>query len=231
MFITLTNASKGKPYSLDQNIENCKQIGIRSISMWVGWYNIYEEQSWRWAQADTPQNSTEVKIQPGLYSFSDLVELLTSQIENFTITVNKTNGLINMNIPPDHQVWLPAAIRYLLGLEDEDWLSAGEYEGDRAVEFSPKRILIYLKQLSTSKNIESKNQRLELSQLLGVIPISSESFGGYTTINFDQPIFKDLACSSKINELDFDFKMQWGNGNKHKLDNHSQPIDLILEIK
>ena len=44
-------------------------------------------------------NSTEVKIQPGLYSFSDLVEILTSQVKGFVITVNRTNGLINMIIP------------------------------------------------------------------------------------------------------------------------------------
>ena len=85
----------------------------------------------------------EVKIQPGLYSFSDLVQMLTGQVEDFTITVNRTNGLINMIIPAGYQVWLPEAIRYLLGLEDDDsigWLTAGEYEGDRAVEFSPKRL-------------------------------------------------------------------------------------------
>ena len=86
---------------------------------------------------------------------------------------------------------MPEAIRYLLGLEDEDWLSAGEYEGDRAVEFSPKRLLIYLKQLYTSANFElSKNQHLEPSQLLGVIPISSKKFGEYATISFDNPRFK-----------------------------------------
>ena len=60
-----------------------------------------------------------------------------------------------MIIPAGYQVWLPEAIRYLLGLEDEDWLSAEEYEGDRAVEFSLKRLLVYLKQLSTSANFES----------------------------------------------------------------------------
>ena len=102
-----------------------------------------------------------------------------------------------MIIPAGYQVWLPDAIRYLIGLEDEDWFSAGEYEGDRAVEFSPRRLLIYLKQLSTSKNFESKHfesntQQLEPSQLLGVIPITSKSFGEYIAINFDNPIFKDL---------------------------------------
>ena len=35
MFITLTYVSRGKPYSLNQPIESCKQIGIRTISMWV----------------------------------------------------------------------------------------------------------------------------------------------------------------------------------------------------
>ena len=160
--------------------------------------------------------------------------MLTGQVESFTITVNRTNGLINMIIPAGYEIWLPEAIRYLLGLEDDDWLTAGEYEGDRAVEFSPKRLLIYLKQLSTSTNFESKHLEknqlgLEPSQLLGVIPISSKSFGEYTTVSFDNPLFKDLNCN--INELDFDFKIEWANGKRDKLDNHSQPIDLILEIK
>ena len=125
---------------------------------------------------------------------------------------------------------MPEVIRYLLGLEDKDWLSAGEYEGDRAVKFSPKRLFIYLKQLSTSVNFKlSKYQHLEPSQLLGVIPISSKKFGEYATISFDNPLFKNLNCNS-INELDFDFKIEWANG-KRELDNHSQPIDLILEIQ
>ena len=119
----------------------------------------------------------KLKFSRGYIVFSDLVETLTSQVEGFTITVNRTNGLINMIIPAGHEIFLPEAIRYLLGLEDDDsigWLTAGEYEGDRAVEFSPKRLLVYLKQLSTSTNFESKNQRLEPSQLLGVITISSK---------------------------------------------------------
>ena len=230
MFLTLTDASRGKPYSLNQPLEGCRQIGIRTIFMWVGWYNIYTEQTWRWALENLPNNSTEVKIQPGLYSFSDLVQMLTGQVEGFTITVNRTNGLINMIIPAGYQVWLPEAIRYLLGLEDEDWLSAGEYEGDRAVEFSPKRLLVYFKQLSTSTNFEFKNQYLEPSQLLDVIPLSSKSFDEYIVINVDNPLFKNLNCSS-INELDFDFKIEWANGKRDKLDNHFQPIDLILEIQ
>ena len=147
MFITLTDVSRGKPYSLNQPIESYTTFtknkvgdGLRKVNLAI---------------------LLKLKFTRGLYSFSDLVEILTSQVEGFVITVNRTNGLINMIIPAGYQVWLPEAIRYLLGLEDEDWLSAGEYEGDRAVEYSPKRLLIHLKQLSTSTNFEpSKNQQL-----------------------------------------------------------------------
>ena len=179
----------------------------------------------------------KLKFSRGYIVVSDLVETLTSQVEVFTIPVNRTNGLIHMIIPAGHEIFLPEAIRYLLGLEDDDsigWLTAGEYEGDRAVEFSPKRLLIYLKQLSTSTNFEStqlsKNQLLEPSQLLGVIPISSKRFGEYDAISGDNPLFKNLNCSD-VNELDFDFKIEWANGKRDKLDNHSQHIDLILEVK
>ena len=40
MFITLRDVSKGKPLSLNKSIESCKQIGIRAVYMWVGWYNM-----------------------------------------------------------------------------------------------------------------------------------------------------------------------------------------------
>ena len=33
MFLTLADVSRGKPYSLNQPIESCKQIGIRTIFM------------------------------------------------------------------------------------------------------------------------------------------------------------------------------------------------------
>ena len=238
MFITIKDASKGKPYTLQEPIDNSNRkltIGIKSIFAWVGWYNIYEEQTWRWAVNGGA--STKVKIEAGLYTFSQLVELLTDKIEGFSITVNKANGLIDMVIPPRHQVLLPEPIQYLLGLENDGWFAEGytgdrafEYTGDRVIEFLPKRILVYFKQLSTTGNLENNNQKLDPSQLLGIIPMPAESFGESFTINYEKPHFK-LLQSGTISELDFDFKVEWGNGVKHKLDNHSQPIDLVLEIK
>ena len=232
MFITITDASKGKPYTLVEPIDNSHgnaMIAIQSLTLYVGWYNIYKPQTWRWTKRSEGTLSTEVKLQAGLYSFQELVERLTNEIEGFSITVNKANGKIDMIIPPDYDIFLPDPIRYALGLEDEGWLSAGEYEGDRAVEFLPKRILIYLKQLSTTNNLVNKNQQLQNSQLLGVIPMCTKSFGESYIINFENPLFKQLSPGS-ISQLDLDLKVQWGNGIQHKLDNHDQPIDLVLEI-
>ena len=232
MFITISDVSKGKPFTLEDPFDNSNgklTIGIKSIFTWIGWYNIYGEEIVRWGlKAGGP--TQEVKIKPGLYEFSKLVDILVSSIDNLSITVNPINGLITMIIPTGVHIWLPDSIRYLLGLDDEGWLDSEEYIGDRAVEFSPKRILIYSKQLSTTSNIESKNQQLGPSQLLGIIRMSTKPFGESFTINFENPHFKRLTTGI-INELDFDFKVEWGNGIKHKLNNHSQPIDLILEVR
>ena len=144
--------------------------------------------------------------------------------------VNRNNGLINIVIPLGYQIWLTDPIRHVLGLEDSGWLEA-EYDGDSAVEFSPKRILVYLRQLSTTNNLLNNNQKLVSSQILSIIPMSTKSFGESFTINFENPHFRFLQTNNAINELDFDFKVEWGNGVQHKLDNHEQPIDLVLEIK
>ena len=47
MFITIKDASKGKPYTLEDPFDNSGgklTIGIKSIFIWIGWFNIYEEE-------------------------------------------------------------------------------------------------------------------------------------------------------------------------------------------
>jgi hypothetical protein len=234
MFITITNVSKGKPFTLQEPIDNTDgkmKIGIRSISMWVGWYNIYKEQTCRWG-LKAAGASHKINIKPGLYNFNQLAEVLTSEVENLTLSVNPINGLIDMAVPPGIQLFLTEAVRYLLGIDDSDWLE-GEYEGDREVEFIPKQIHINLRQLSASNNLLNNDQNFESSQVLGFIPMSLKSknlLGGYIEKTISNPIFKRLTSGS-IHELDFDFKVEWGNEKMYKLDNHSQPIKLVLEIK
>jgi hypothetical protein len=231
MYITINGAENGKPFTLQETIDNSSgklKIGLKSISTWIGWYNIYEQQTVRWGVVG--RESQDLTIPAGLYNFSELSDILTSGIENFTLTVNRANGLIVANIPATIQIWFPDPIRYLLGLDDEGWLETGEYLGDRAIEFNPKRILIYLRQVSTTDNKSNERSIVVGSQLFGIIRPTSQPFGRSFTVDYENPRFR-LLQSGILNELDFDFKLEWGNGVRHKLNNHSQPIDLVLEIK
>ena len=94
---------------------------------------------------------------------------------------------------------------------------SGDYIGDRPPEFTPKRLLIFLKQLSTSENYENNNQLLQPSQLLYSLPLSAEEFGSFHTIKVDIPQFKQLQ--NNVHELDFDFKVEWSNGVKLCINN------------
>ena len=228
--ITITDASKGKPYRLLEHIasDNPARIGVKRISGRIGWYNISEDLEWRYAVSGQSP-SEPIKIRSGLYNFDGLVKQFTDQIDGLNIEVNNYNGKIDMSIPDTYQIWFPDRVRSMLGLDDENWIAAGGYDGDRAIEFSPRRVLLYLKQLSTTGNLQSDNATLTTSQLLGFVNLSNGAFGDYFVTNYEKPSFKKLQATD-ISELDFDFKIEWRDRTE-KLDNHSQPLDLVLEIK
>ncbi len=71
-----------------------------------------------------------------------------------------------MAVPANYEIWLPKFVRKMIGLNDDDWLSTGEYIGDHSIEFSPQRIKIHLRQLNTSRNLKNEGQTLSGSQLL-----------------------------------------------------------------
>ena len=219
MFITITNARKGKPHRLLEQVDGC-QIGIKSISGRVGWYNIKEELEWRYTYQGP---SDPITIEPGLCNFDTLVETLTSEIDGFEINVNKNTGKISMTIPAEYEILLPDPVKKILGIDDEGVLTEGEYVGDHAVEFSPQRIEIYLRQLNTSKNLASRSND---SQLLGFVPLSTAGFGEHFSTTYENPCMKALQ-HREIHELDLDFKVVWSDRTE-KLDNHNQPLDLEL---
>ena len=224
MFITISDAAKGKPFSLQEPLTQCSQIAIHRIDMWVGYYNIYEDQTCRWA-LEGEEESQVLIVESGLYNFTELVEHIA--FDGLSITDNRTKGLVEISIPAGVHLWLSEPIRYLLGIDEPGWLT-GDYIGDRPPEFTPKRLLIFLKQLSTTGNYENKNQLLQPSQLLHSIPLSAEEFGSFHTIKVDTPQFKQLE--NTVHELDFDLKVEWNNGVRHKLNNHGEPITLVLSI-
>ena len=229
MIVRITNASKGKPFSFETPLDNQSgniKIAIKRITVWSGWYNIYEQTAIRWGR--TKQESQKALIEPGFYNFEDLTQKIMESVENLSIEVNYKTGLVDVTVPAGIEIWLPDPIKYMLGIDESGWINTN-YEGDRPVEFSPKRLLIFLKQLSTTGNYHSQNQNLRQSQLLKTIPISPEPFGTHSTFEFQNPDCI-LLTSGSINKLDFDFKVEWGNGKLDKLNNHSLPIDLDLHI-
>ena len=231
MHLRIDDVSKGT-FTLPEPIDNQEgklKIGIRSMGYWVGIYNITEIQSCRWARSGEP--GTDFQIQPGLYTFKGLARDLKKVVKGLTMLLDKTTGLVHLSLPEEVSLWVPDAVKELFGLDDEGWLQ-GRHVSDRPVEFLPVGgINIYLDQLSTSNNLStSKKNNLVKSNLLGNIPMLSENFAQHFSLNFDKPAFKDLTTGN-INQLEFSLKLQWRDGTEQKLDNHSLPIGLELEIK
>ena len=234
MLIKIEDITKGifrLPMSID-NQDGRLKIGIKSIGCWVGFYNIYEEQTCQ--KADNSQEIaeiTEFKIKPGLYTFKEISRTLRKKVEGLNLALNKITGLIDLSLPENIDVWLPSAVKYMIGLEDDNKWLRGNYDGDKPVEFLPAGgISIHLVQLSTTNNIASKSNNLVNSNLLGNIPMLSENFGQYFSVQYDNPTFVDLEAG-QINQLEFNLKQNWRNGVQHTLNNHTMPISLELEIK
>lgn len=230
MRIRIDDATKGS-FTLPQPIDNRNgqlKIGIRSIGYWVGIYNIYEDQPCRWGRSG--EDGTDFTIKPGLYNFKEISRDLRKAVKGLNLVLNKTNGIIELSIPGGVILWLPEAVKYMIGLEDDQWLQ-GDYVGDKPVEFVPAGgISIYLDEISTTDNYStSKSGNIINSNLLGHIPMLSENFGQYFSLYYDNPTFVNLT-TGLINQLEFRFKLGWRNGVQHKLNNHSMPISLELEI-
>ena len=261
MRIRIDDITKGTfrlPTPID-NQDGTLKIGIKSIGCWVGFYNIYEEQTCRSGRQG--EDSKVFKIKPGLYTFKEMSRMLRKKVEGLNLSLDKISGLVELSVPQGVDVWLTEPVRYMLGLDDNEWLQ-GENIGDYPVEFLPANgISIYLNELSTSnlstyskpKLINSEpperpqpgsvpdnpkpksvatqtSEGLVISNLLSNIPILSENFGQYFTIQFDNPLFLDLEAKL-INQLEFSTKIHWRNHVQDSLDNHSLPISLEVEIK
>ena len=160
-----------------------------------------------------------------LYSFEDLAEVFTSEINGLKIDVDRKTAKIYMTIPENIEIWLPDRVKKLFGIDDEGWLTEIGYIGDHSLEFSPQGISVYLKQLSTTDNFLNN----EPSQFLGFIPITDAQFGEYFMVEYDKPRMNAWK-NSAIHEIDFDFKIEFRD-RVVKLDNHSQPLKLELVIK
>lgn len=219
MYITITKWNK--PIRMEQPIDNSLgnlTIGLKSITMWVGYFNIKKRYRFKWSREGKEKNTN---IEAGLYSFQELAQVFTDAVPGLMLDVNKTNGLIELIVPENISIQIPQDVRNLIGLDDSGWLDEGIYSGDHAVNFLPKIMHVNLEELSTTNNIVDGKP----SQLLELVPLSSNEFGYSSTVQFPVAHYKRLQ-PGVISE--FNFKLFISG---KELDNHSQPIYLTLEIK
>lgn len=221
MYITIMNAQNKEPIRMEQPIDNSSgnlTIGLKSITMWVGYYNVKKKERFKWLRTDGQVQN--VQIEAGLYGFQELAQIFNANVPGLMLDVNKINGLIELIVPENIQIQINTDIREVLGLDDKGWLDTGTYTGDRAVNFLPKIMHVNLEELSTTNNIVNGKP----SQLLELVPLSSEAFGYSTTIQFPHAQYKRLQTGF-IHELNVKLLISG-----KELDNNSQPIYLTLEI-
>ena len=225
MFHTLSDVQDGKPYTLQEYIDNRSgglSVGLRSITFTVGWYNVESGESFSLASVGGDASTKE--IPPGLYTFTQIRDLIEETSKHVTLTVNKVNGLISLAVEDGWVVLLTDGLLSLLGLEDKSgvWLGPGTYAGTRPVNFSKRKLLrAHLEQISTIHNTVNGAP----STLLASTGLGCHSFGGIHTVRFERPEFKRLQAGT-ISELTISIRDE----NGILINNHGLTIEVSLEV-
>ena len=227
MFHTLTSVQRGEAVPLQKCIDNCNgdlRVGLRSITYCVGWFNIPSGESFSWGNDGSLIQTAEVS--PGLYSWAQLRDLLKQIHNGITLEVSRVNGLITLKVNHGWAIRLTDGILTLLGLDDGlsgKWLTAGNYSGDRPVNFTPTKMLyLHLEQINTTSSIVDGAP----SSLLCMVGIKCHSFGDIHTVRFEHPEFKHLRAGT-IHELEVKIRDDTGQ----ILDNHDLSVSLVLEVR
>jgi len=223
---TLLDVQRGEAVNLLRCIDNRDgrlYVGLRSITFTVGWHNIEQGETFSWRIAGGAEES--INIPPGLYWFDRLKNVLNLASPTHTLEVDKINGLITLRVEPGIEILLSDGLLKLLGLDDGlggVWLSAGEYTGDRPVNFGTRQELwVHLEEISTVENTVNGAP----STLLAAIGVGNHSYGDIRTIRYECPEYKRLQCGH-ITEFKITIRDKTGK----EISNHDLPIDATLEV-
>jgi len=121
-----------------------------------------------------------------------------------------------------------------MGLDDGlngQWLEAGTYKGDRLVDFTGTKTLhVHLDQINTSENGLNGPPTTPLCLVPAVSSGTSifvpSRFGDINAVRFQNPELKRLQAGM-LNELKITVKDDKGR----VMDNHGQPISIVVEIQ
>jgi len=227
MYHTLTNVQTGKTVSLLQPIDNRDghlQVGLQSITYTVGWHNVGVGEGFFWRNSDTSWQHQKL-LDPGLWSFSLLKDLVESSTDKVSLDVSKPNGMISLTIPTGLEVQFTDGLSKVLGLDDPPVggvLDAGTYSGDRPVNFAMTQTLhVHLGQINTTHNMLDGAP----STLLAVLGVGNQSFGDIATMVFATPQYKRLS-NGTVSELEVTICDDKGK----LVNNHDLPISVVLEV-
>ena len=222
MFHVLSNVQTGEATSLLRPIDNrqgTKQVALRAITCWVGWYNVNEVESCRWRRV--PNDIKGIAIKPGLYNFNQLKRELG--ITGAALEVDRTTGKASITIPTGMQVRLSSGLVSLLGLEEVGWMNSGKTLGIRPVNFNVSSALhIHLDEVSTNDNFVDGKP----STLIGVVNVPDSTFGSSFAVSIAQPEFRTLTTGTIV-----ELKVRVCDALGRTVNNHTLPMSVSLEVK
>ena len=138
MYITLRDINIRKRYRFDYPIEKT-MIGLRSLNLWVGWYNISNESITCFVDNKTPKT---VKLAPGLYSFNMLANFIMIEAPGVDVSASEPTGVVEINIPKGLKLSLSEGPKNLLGIYDSNPLNPDTYVGDVPIDFMISCLLL-----------------------------------------------------------------------------------------
>lgn len=203
-----------KPVILQQYIDNKsgnKKIGLKSFTYTFGWYNLKNE----YLQKDSRE---KIRFESGFYSFQQIAKKFKE--EDIDITVNRTNGIVNITTPVELRI--SKDLKKMLGIDFKKILPGRENKGRKTIDLAPyKQLYIHLHQLNTSHNFFNGAP----SNILGVVSIENKSYGDIVHRHFSNPEYKQLSHGD-ISELNISVCDE----NNNKIDNNDLPMSCVLEI-
>jgi len=149
---------------------------------------------------------------------------------NISLSVDRHNGLILLILPCGWLVKFTDGLLNLMGLDDGlngQWLEAETYNGDRLVDFTgTKTLYVHLDQINTSENRLNEAPTTLPAVSSGTSIFVPSCFGEINAVRFEHPQFKHPQAGM-LNELKITIKDERGR----VLDNHGQPISVVVEIQ
>ena len=197
------------------NRKSDKRIGLKSITYYLDWYNISNE--------NIKTIEREYTIPAGYYSFDLLAEKF-SKID-VILEVDSSNGIVQLI--SDKEFEISNKLKTMLGYSKEKTFKTNTgrtkiFISDKPLDLMPIKLMyIHLMELNTSQNYFNGSP----STILSTVPIENRKFGDVITTRFVHPEYKCLM-NGAISEL----KLEARDENNKKINNNGFPISCVLEI-